>query len=379
MNDYQFGNFVCELREQKGLTQADVAAALNVTPAAVSKWETGASKPRVEVLFALAKLLEVHPEELIAGKRLEETAPDPEAVKQIYERYEALCRIDASNAVSTRFLRLFAALLDWWMFGGITFAGLEILLFVTKSLTSHELSTHPLFMLAFLCLFLFFVVGFMLRDFIFGGRSLGKRIFGLVVLDKRSGKKTKLWQRAVRNLFLQLYAFDAVLLLASGATLGDRCARTMVVPKRELARLQRERDEEDPIKSINAYKTPPKSRAVWLVPIIIAVVAVVIFVYMWISLYMHTGSSMKEHEQSPEYAVAYEYLINSNTFTARGYDPKDIKLTLYGVGDRYGHEDVEYENNAKMEFRLTMFNRLTVICHQKDGEWYVCPECTAFQ
>ncbi len=72
MNDYNFGNFVCTLREKKGLTQADVASALGVTPAAVSKWENGSSKPRVEVLFRLAELLGVKPEELVAGKYLEE-------------------------------------------------------------------------------------------------------------------------------------------------------------------------------------------------------------------------------------------------------------------------------------------------------------------
>ena len=67
MNDYNFGNFVCMLREKKGLTQADVAGMLGVTAAAVSKWENGSSKPRVEVLFKLAEILEVRPEELIAG------------------------------------------------------------------------------------------------------------------------------------------------------------------------------------------------------------------------------------------------------------------------------------------------------------------------
>ena len=72
MNDYNFGNFVCMLREKKGLTQADVASAMGVTPAAVSKWENGSSKPRVEVLFRLAELLGVKPEELMAGKYLEE-------------------------------------------------------------------------------------------------------------------------------------------------------------------------------------------------------------------------------------------------------------------------------------------------------------------
>lgn len=72
MNDYNFGNFVCKLREEKGLTQADIAEQLGVTAAAVSKWENGSSKPRVEVLFKLAEILGVRPEELMAGHYIEE-------------------------------------------------------------------------------------------------------------------------------------------------------------------------------------------------------------------------------------------------------------------------------------------------------------------
>lgn len=75
MNDYKFGNFVCYLRERKGMTQADVAAMLDVTPAAVSKWENGESKPRVEVLFRLAEILEVSPEELMAGEYAQSHLP----------------------------------------------------------------------------------------------------------------------------------------------------------------------------------------------------------------------------------------------------------------------------------------------------------------
>lgn len=51
MNDYKSGNFICSLREKKGLTQAELASMLSVTPAAVSKWENGESKPRTDTLF----------------------------------------------------------------------------------------------------------------------------------------------------------------------------------------------------------------------------------------------------------------------------------------------------------------------------------------
>ena len=58
MNDYNFGNFVCLLREKKGLTQADVAQQLGVTPAAVSKWENGNGIPDTNILPKLCEIFE---------------------------------------------------------------------------------------------------------------------------------------------------------------------------------------------------------------------------------------------------------------------------------------------------------------------------------
>lgn len=68
MNDYKFGNFLCELREAKGMTQLEIANMLDVTPAAVSKWENGESKPKVETLFKLAEIFDVTAEELMSGE-----------------------------------------------------------------------------------------------------------------------------------------------------------------------------------------------------------------------------------------------------------------------------------------------------------------------
>ena len=79
------------------MTQADIAEQLGVTPAAVSKWENGSSKPRVEVLFQLANILGVRPEELMAGHYIPTETLSPSAVKQINERYEYLQKVDCYN------------------------------------------------------------------------------------------------------------------------------------------------------------------------------------------------------------------------------------------------------------------------------------------
>ena len=53
------------IREQAGLTQAEVAKALNVGQSAVAAWETGKALPRADKLIDIAKLLNCTIEELL--------------------------------------------------------------------------------------------------------------------------------------------------------------------------------------------------------------------------------------------------------------------------------------------------------------------------
>ncbi len=70
MRDYQFGNFVYTLRQEKKLSQSELGALVGVSNKAVSKWENGASKPSMDTLKKLSKIFEVTVEELLAGSRL---------------------------------------------------------------------------------------------------------------------------------------------------------------------------------------------------------------------------------------------------------------------------------------------------------------------
>jgi len=71
-----FGEFLYTLRKEKGMTQAELAAALGVTNKAVSKWETGEAMPETSLLLPLSRILGVTVDELLEGKRAssEETA-----------------------------------------------------------------------------------------------------------------------------------------------------------------------------------------------------------------------------------------------------------------------------------------------------------------
>ena len=54
-----------QARKAAGLTQADVAAKLNVSRQAVSRWESGQSKPSTERLLALGVLYGVSIDQLL--------------------------------------------------------------------------------------------------------------------------------------------------------------------------------------------------------------------------------------------------------------------------------------------------------------------------
>ncbi len=61
----KFAETIAALRKRQGLTQAQLAEALNMTSAAVSKWETGAGGPDLDTLVALADYFHVTVDELL--------------------------------------------------------------------------------------------------------------------------------------------------------------------------------------------------------------------------------------------------------------------------------------------------------------------------
>lgn len=74
-----FGEFLYTLRKEKGMTQAELASALNVTNKAVSKWETGEAMPETSLLLPIAKIFNVTVDELLKGERSENSKPEEES------------------------------------------------------------------------------------------------------------------------------------------------------------------------------------------------------------------------------------------------------------------------------------------------------------
>lgn len=63
------GSFLINLRKEHNLTQGDLSEVLNLSPQAISKWESGDSIPDIDTLEKLSKFYNISIEEIINGER----------------------------------------------------------------------------------------------------------------------------------------------------------------------------------------------------------------------------------------------------------------------------------------------------------------------
>jgi len=63
------GTHIKEIRLWRGMTQEELAKLAKTTSATISRWENYPSRVSVDVLTNLARILDVHPAELLAGVR----------------------------------------------------------------------------------------------------------------------------------------------------------------------------------------------------------------------------------------------------------------------------------------------------------------------
>ena len=72
MDQKKIGQFIAELRKDKGLTQEDLANKLNITKNAVSKWERGLSMMDVSLLKPVCEILGISIIELLNGEKIKD-------------------------------------------------------------------------------------------------------------------------------------------------------------------------------------------------------------------------------------------------------------------------------------------------------------------
>ena len=72
MNPVEFGKFIASLRNEKNLTQEDLAEKLFIDKRKVSRWECGTSMPEFDMLIKLSEILDVSLYELSICKRIKD-------------------------------------------------------------------------------------------------------------------------------------------------------------------------------------------------------------------------------------------------------------------------------------------------------------------
>ena len=83
MDQIKIGEFLKELRKEKGLTQEQLAQQFNVSRRSVSRWETGKNMPDISLLVEIAEFYDTSIPEIINGERKSEKMN--EEVKEVAE------------------------------------------------------------------------------------------------------------------------------------------------------------------------------------------------------------------------------------------------------------------------------------------------------
>ena len=83
MDQVKIGEFLKELRKEKGLTQEQLAEQFNVSRRSVSRWETGKNMPDISLLVEIAEFYDTSIPEIINGERKSEKMN--EEVKEVAE------------------------------------------------------------------------------------------------------------------------------------------------------------------------------------------------------------------------------------------------------------------------------------------------------
>ncbi len=255
-----------------------------------------------------------------------------------------------------RIKRIIAAVIDWNISGVPAMAYALLMYYYTNSG-----GNNPILILLVIPAVFSMIALFVLRDAIFKGRSLGKRIFGLYVVDEvtlQSIPAGKAALKNVLNLISGVQPVDAIVLLVSGKSLGERLSHTRVLGKKTLARAQAGED------------ITPKAPTGSIVAIG-AVVAVGFFFLFIVFIVVTVFLSLNAQKDTEEYAIAYEYLMQSETYA--DLDAADVRLNSYNGSTSNGQRTVTYG------FVIAGgYHSAEVTLHYEDGTWVVCEECTPF-
>jgi len=130
MDQGKIGKFICAMRIQQSMTQAQLGERLGVTNKTISRWETGKYMPDIDKLRKLSAVLDVSINELLAGERIEDT---PSFIKKADENLITILSKDSTFGLQDRiaffkskWIKDHKALIVLWVFlwGALCYAAI---------------------------------------------------------------------------------------------------------------------------------------------------------------------------------------------------------------------------------------------------------------
>ena len=210
-----------------------------------------------------------------------------------------------------------------------------------------------------------FVAIFVFRDWIFGGRSLGKRMFCLKVVDEKTGKKAFVWQRIWRTL-LTVDIFDIFLLVFTGRTVGDRISGALVVSSRHYRKPVIPALDElgEPIYDIP--ERPRKNHTLLTLFIVLLTVAAILL--SGFAVYKLYRDATELEKESDEYDYALTYLADNAED-----EIAEEELQLLGFSYHFNEK-----GNVFVTYIFYVDGNLYTVCVSEinSGVWAVCQDCT---
>ena len=259
-----------------------------------------------------------------------------------------------------RIKRIFAFLIDWYI---ILIPSALITPYITFFLNKH-FEGNPWVDFVSFFVFLLPLGAFLLKDVVCKGRSAGKRVFGLYIYDQKTLKQADNKQCILKNLFLFLCVFDAVLLLVTGKTLGDRLAGTVVTSEQDIEALSQETEHNAP-----ATAKAKAKRGLSVLAIIVA---------CFLALFGLTQLILNQQKDTEEYKIAYRYFTESQAFEKLNVDESKIRFNKYSRNTTTSPKDNSVTQTAEIGFVVNS-KSFVVVCHKENDLWVICDECTSFK
>ena len=120
--------------------------------------------------------------------------------------------------------RILAWIIDW----NLCWIPTLVYGFILKTITEAQ-GLRVVYALVFVLFVLSYPLLFVVRDALFKGRSVAKRIFKLRVIDNETNELPKKQKLIIRNLFVFVYPIEAIFLIATNKSIGDVATNTTVV------------------------------------------------------------------------------------------------------------------------------------------------------